>query len=107
MQPLRRDEPAGKSVGTLEHLRELIDARRCLRIWYGGKEQAGTTGCVLAHVKPEHSMNAEVVNPAFSCGHDPYAYADAAAAGTACAFGNGRKLKAIRNAPRPMPHAPI
>ena len=32
---------------------------------------------------------------------------DHAGAGAACAFGNGRKLMAIRNAPMPMPQAPI
>jgi hypothetical protein len=30
-----------------------------------------------------------------------------AGTGAARAFGNGRKVNAIRNAPRPMPHAPI
>jgi hypothetical protein len=32
---------------------------------------------------------------------------DHAGTGAARALGNGRKLMAIRNAPRPMPHAPI
>jgi hypothetical protein len=104
VQTVRINQPAGKPVGALECLPQLLDARGCLRVRHGGEKEAGISGCIPAHVKPEHNKNAEVVKPGVLPSVQAHATACTA---VARGFGNGRNVIAIRNAPMPIPQAPI